>query len=167
MEETVRKVSAIFDKMASVKITPTSNYSVPEYWMNRAIKGDEKCKDNLFNWISLSLNIDKSILNAVFNAKYNKANENKVMNRKLIRLTENDLHRIVKKSVNKAINEMYQKEFEPIYYQVEQAYYSLDKACTTAKKMYGEDIIVDKLNSALDELSYVYHICRQRQEIGD
>jgi len=167
MEETVRKVSAIFDKMASVKITPTSNYSVPEYWMNRAIKGDEKCKDNLFNWISLSLNIDKSILNAVFNAKYNKTNENKVMNRKLIRLTENDLHRIVKKSVNKAINEMYQKEFEPIYYQVEQAYYSLDKACTAAKKMYGEDIIVDKLNSALDELSYVYHICRQRQEIGD
>lgn len=94
-------------------------------------------------------------------------NESKNMNRKLIRLTENDLHRIVKKSVNKAINEMYQKEFEPIYYQVEQAYYSLDKACTTAKKMYGEDIIVDKLNSALDELSYVYHICRQRQEIGD
>ena len=84
MEETVRKVSAIFDKMASVKITPTSNYSVPEYWMNRAIKGDEKCKDNLFNWISLSLNIDKSILNAVFNAKYNKANENKIMNKKLI-----------------------------------------------------------------------------------
>ena len=84
MEETVRKVSAIFDKMASVKITPTSNYSVPEYWMNRAIKGDEKCKDNLFNWISLSLNIDKSILNAVFNAKYNKTNENKVMNMNII-----------------------------------------------------------------------------------
>ncbi len=167
MEETVRKVSAIFDKMASVKITPTSNYSVPEYWMNRAIKGDEKCKDNLFNWISLILNIDKSILNAVFNAKYNKTNENKVMNKKLIRLSESDLHRIVKKSVNKAINEMYQKEFEPIYYQVEEAYYSLDKACDIAKKMYGKDIIVDKLNSALDELEYVYHICRQRQEIGD
>jgi len=89
------------------------------------------------------------------------------MNKKLIRLTEQDLHRIVKKSVNKTINEIYQKEFEPIYYQVEQAYYSLDKACATAKKMYGEDIIVDKLNSALDELSYIYHICRQRQEIGD
>ena len=84
-----------------------------------------------------------------------------------IKLSESDLHRIVKESVNKAINEMYQKEFEPIYYQVEQAYYSLDKACTTAKKMYGKDIIVDKLNSALDELSHVYHICRQRQEIGD
>ena len=106
MEETVRKVSAIFDKMASVKITPTSNYSVPEYWMNRAIKGDEKCKDNLFNWISLSLNIDKSIFNAVFNVKYNKANESRNMNKKLIRLTESDLHRIVKESVNRILSEM-------------------------------------------------------------
>lgn len=106
MEETVRKVSAIFDKMASVKITPTSNYSVPEYWMNRAIKGDEKCKDTLFNWISSILNIDKSILNAVFNAKYNKTNENKVMNRKLIRLTESDLHKIVKESAKRIMKEV-------------------------------------------------------------
>ena len=57
----------------------------------------------MFNWISLSLNIDKSILNAVFNAKYNKTNENKVMNRKLIRLTESDIHRIVKESVNRIL----------------------------------------------------------------
>jgi hypothetical protein len=106
MEETIRKVSAIFDKMASVKITPTSNYSVPEYWMNRAIKGDEKCKDTLFNWISSILNIDKSILNAVFNAKYNKVNENKIMNKKLIRLTENDLHKIVEESAKRIMKEV-------------------------------------------------------------
>lgn len=87
--------------------------------------------------------------------------------KRITRLTESDLHRIVKETVSRTINEIYQKEFETIYNQVEQAYYSLDNAYTDAKKMYGEDIIVDKLNSALDELSYVYHICRQRQEIGD
>ena len=59
------------------------------------------------------------------------------------------------------------KNLKQFITQVEQAYYSLDNAYADAKKMYGEDIIVDKLNSALDELSYVYHICRQRQEIGD
>lgn len=129
MEETVRKVSAIFDKMASVKITPTSNYSVPEYWMNRAIKGDEKCKDNLFNWISLSLNIDKSILNAVFNAKYNKTNENKVMNRKLIRLTENDLHKIVKESVNRILLEQDEQEYIERQYAKALNSYSFKRYC--------------------------------------
>ena len=105
MEDTIRKISAIFDKMASVKITPTSNYAVHEYWMNRALKGDEKCKDTLFNWLSGLLRVDKSVLNTVFNAKYNKTNENKKMNKKLIRLTESDLHRIVKESVKKVIKE--------------------------------------------------------------
>lgn len=107
MEETIRKISAIFDKMASVKITPTSNYAVHEYWMNRALKGDEKCKDTLFNWLSGILRVDKSVLNAVFNAKYNKTNENKKMNKKIIRLTESDLHRIVKESVQRILNESF------------------------------------------------------------
>ena len=105
MEDTIRKISAIFDKMASVKITPTSNYAVHEYWMNRALKGDEKCKDTLFNWLSGILRVDKSVLNAVFNAKYNKTNENKKMNKKIIKLTEGDLHRIVKQSVKRVLRE--------------------------------------------------------------
>lgn len=37
----------------------------------------------------------------------NYENESKNMNKKLIRLTENDLHRIVKESVNRVINEIH------------------------------------------------------------
>ena len=89
------------------------------------------------------------------------------MNKKQIKLKESSLHRIIKESVSNALNEAYQKEFEPIYYKVEEAYYCLDNACSMAEKLYGEDIIVDKLNAVLDELGHVYHICTQRQEIGD
>ena len=110
MEETIYKVNLIFDKLSSANISPTSNYSIPEFWMHRAIKGDEKSKKNLFNFISVHFGIKEDILNGDFNAKY-KTNENKQyktnrnMNRKLIRLTESDIHRIVKESVKGVLRE--------------------------------------------------------------
>jgi hypothetical protein len=107
MEETISKVIRIFDKLSNAEVTPTSNYSVPEYWMHRAMRGDEKSKQTLFNWLSGIIGIDMDILNSVFDSKY-KMNENirKNMAKKLIRLTEGDLHKIVKESVNRILNEM-------------------------------------------------------------
>ena len=62
--------------------------------------------------------------------------------KKIIRLTETDIRKIVKESVSSTINEMYQKEFKTIYNQVEQAYYSLDNAYADAKKKCMEKILL-------------------------
>jgi hypothetical protein len=97
-----KTINRIFDTLSKADISPTSNYSVPEYWMRRAMKGDEKCKRNLFNWISNMFGVDEHTLNSIFNEKYG-INENR--KKKLIKLTESDLQRIVNRSVKQALKE--------------------------------------------------------------
>ena len=84
-----------------------------------------------------------------------------------IRLTESTLHKIVKESVNKIMNEAYQDSFNSVYYQVEQAYYDLDKAMSLLKNGGFDDTILQITEKAYNEVSHLYHVCRQRQEIGD
>lgn len=99
-------INRIFDKLEKADTSPSSNYSMPEYWMHWAIRGRDKDKQTLFNWLSATLSIDIELLNQVFNERYNGIKtENKHMNNKLIRLTESDLHKIVKESVNGALRE--------------------------------------------------------------
>ena len=50
------------------------------------------------------------------NQENKRLNCNKNMNKKLIRLTESDLHRIVKESVNKVLNEVQLNELDPRTY---------------------------------------------------
>ena len=66
------------------------------------------------NTINTERVVDKSQPETPFSITNNNRNdESKNLNKKLIRLTESDLHRIVKESVNKIINEsMYQDSYD-------------------------------------------------------
>ena len=66
------------------------------------------------NTINTERVVDKSQPDTPFSITNNNRNdESKNLNKKLIRLTESDLHRIVKESVNKIINEsMYQDSYD-------------------------------------------------------
>jgi len=55
-------INRIFDKLEKADVSPSSNYSMPEYWMHRAIRGRDKDKQTLFNWLSATLGIDIGLL---------------------------------------------------------------------------------------------------------
>ena len=66
------------------------------------------------------------------------------MNRKLIRLTESDLHRIVKESVNRVLNES----------KYEAGYDSGQFLCKTQVEMYGEEEAAEKIRKELEMREY-------------
>ena len=72
--------------------------------------------------------------------KHKSKNESKTMNKKLIRLTESDLHRIVKESVNRVLNEM-RPETYASYAKGREAQGQMDKA------QVGKQAAIDKWNS--------------------
>ena len=87
------KINRIFDKLENAHISPTSNYGVAEYWMHRAIRGSEKDKRTLFNWLSGILGFDMDVLNKVFDERYGNS------------LNETKLRRMIAESVKKALRE--------------------------------------------------------------
>ncbi len=78
------------------------------------------------------------VMSGVENVQENKQNTN--MNKKLIRLTESDLHRIVKESVNRVLNEM-RPETYASYAKGREAQGQMDKA------QVGKQAAIDKWNS--------------------
>jgi len=102
------------------------------------------------------------------------------MNKKLIRLTEGDLHRIVKESVNKAINEEevysgfnggvhnYEKDYlDDLYEAMDRVRNLLEKDEESYKSLFGEGVYylfnkgfyeaLDKVVDALYRKSGIYH----------
>lgn len=74
--------------------------------------------------------------------KQYKSNTN--MNKKLIRLTEQDLHKIVKESVNRVLNES----------KYEEGYDSGQFLCQTQVEMYGEEAAKEKIRKELEIREY-------------
>lgn len=104
------KINRIFDKLENADVSPSSNYSMPEYYMHCAMRGSEKEKRTLFNWISMFTGIDVDTISNIFNERYNNVqNESRNM-RRTIRLRESELKQIVKESVNKVLTEAYGNE---------------------------------------------------------
>ena len=100
------KINRIFDKLENADVSPSANYSMPEYYMHCAMQGREREKRTLFNWISMSTGMDVDLINTVFNERYNNVqNESRNM-RRTIRLRENELRRMIAESVRRVINEM-------------------------------------------------------------
>lgn len=102
MEDTINR---IFDKLENADVSPSANYSMPEYYMHCAMRGREKEKRLLFRWLSMSLGIDVDLINKVFNERYgNVQNESRNM-RRTIQLRESELKRMIAESVRRALNE--------------------------------------------------------------
>lgn len=74
----------------------------------------------------------------------NKLNCNTNMNKKLIRLTEQDLHKIVKESVNRVLKES----------KYEDGYDSGQFLCQTQIEMYGEEAAKEKIRKELEIREY-------------
>ena len=66
------------------------------------------------------------------------------MNKKLIRLTESDLHRIVKESLNRVLKES----------KYEDGYDSGQFLCQTQIEMYGEEAAKEKIRKELEIREY-------------
>lgn len=98
-------INRIFDKLENADVSPSANYSMPEYYMHCAMSGREREKRLLFNWISMSLGIDVDLINKVFDERYNNIqNESRNM-RRTIRLRESELKRMIAESVRRVLNE--------------------------------------------------------------
>lgn len=109
-------INRIFDKLENADISPSSNYSMPEYYMHCAMRGREREKRTLFNWLSMSLGIDMDLINKVFDKRYNNVqNESKNMKR-TIKLRENELRRMISESVKRVLNEVAELDNGAPYY---------------------------------------------------
>jgi hypothetical protein len=67
------------------------------------------------------------------------SNESKIMNKKLIRLTESDLHRIVKESVNNILNEWFFLDTDPSKAKDEKDYDRITKNAKAFQKGAAEN----------------------------
>jgi len=112
-KNTINSLFDLFDRLSKADTSPTANYNMAEMFMSRALKGNEKAKTTLASFISKKLNINYQIVEIALDEWINNktVKESKTMNKKLIKLTEGDLHRIVKKATNKILRET----LEPAY----------------------------------------------------
>lgn len=107
LNKIVTKLFAAFEKLASANTSAGANYSIPELYMSKAIRGDEKAKQTLITSIANTIGVDYKVVEIAFNTWLNgkeSVKESKAP-KQLIRLTESDLHRIIKESVNRALKE--------------------------------------------------------------
>lgn len=99
------KINRIFDKLENADVSPSSNYSMPEYYMHCAMRGSEKEKRTLFNWISMFTGIDVDTISNIFDERYNNVqNESRNM-KQTIRLRESELRRMISETVKRVLME--------------------------------------------------------------
>ena len=120
---------------------------------------------------------------------FKKANESKNMNKKLIRLTESDLHRIVKESVKRILKESMQPNHEEIWNKIQNAWnealkWSRSWGYNSGMRVFNDElaqIMVDnnmtyddlkEYGNVLDKVDYNYlnnqmkHCRKQMSNIG-
>ena len=101
-----QKINSLFDKFANPNRIIKMKYPKVVSIMKKAIDGDENAKNVFLRWVAANKNYNMGLLNGIFDKKYGNSlfHENKNMNK--IRLTEQDLHNIVKESVKRILNEI-------------------------------------------------------------
>lgn len=110
MEEKFIKAANIFQKLSEEGLGPNDNWSIPAMQLHRAKRGNEDAKTSICLMVAASVGLRTNDVERIFDALYGGTNENKQHRtrynmKKKIRLSENDLHRVIKESVKKILNE--------------------------------------------------------------
>lgn len=111
IEEKLIKAARLFKGLADEKFGPTDNWSIPAMQFRRARNGNEDAKKSICLMVGAAVGLSTNEVAKIFDHLYGGMNENKryktVTNnmKRRIRLSESDLHRVIKESVKRIVNE--------------------------------------------------------------
>ena len=111
IEEKLIKAARLFKGLADEKFGPTDNWSIPAMQFRRARNGNADAKKSICLMVGAAVGLSTNEVAKIFDHLYGGMNENKryktVTNnmKGTIRLTESDLHRVIKESVKRIVNE--------------------------------------------------------------
>ena len=116
MENDIKKVYAVFQRLLGEM--DTKNYSIPAFYLKKALNGDEKEKENIIFWVSILSGIRRDVVEATFdtfkkhqNEKNSSLQENKICH-KTISINENEFKTLVKKIVNESVKRVLKESSE-------------------------------------------------------